>query len=277
MKSKFTLLFLAFLAFGANAQTQNFYDFSWPSLAGDTIPMSRYTGKKVMVVNVASYCTYTPEFAPLSQLDSIYSARYNFAILGFPCNDYGGQRGSDSVVLSTCGHYNVHFQIMSTVHIRTSPITPLYQWLESAALNGVASNNVTWNFNKFLIDRQGNWVKWYDSPVSPVDSAITNWIIADSASASGINSPVESHDMFQLVSGNPANEAIMLYANSDFAQKLDVNLYSMDGSLIGNIYTGDLNGSRNFAYSLSNVPSGIYLIKASGQTIDRTIKCVVQH
>ena len=277
MKVKFTLIFLTLLTIGLNAQTQNFYDFTWTSLTGDTIPMSNYTGKKVMVVNVASYCTYTPEFAPLSQLDSIYSAHYNFAIIGFPCNDYGGQRGSDSVVVSTCGHYNVHFQIMSTVFIRTGPVTPLYSWLQSAALNGVASHTVSWNFNKYLIDRQGNWVQWYDSPVSPLDPAITNWIIADSATLTGIKPATADQDLFTLVSGNPANEHIMLYANSAIAQTLDVNLYTVDGRLAGHIFNGDLNGSRNFNYSLADVPSGVYFIKAYGQTIDKTIKCVVQH
>jgi hypothetical protein len=166
---------------------------------------------------------------------------------------------------------------MSTVLIANGS-TPIYQWLQSAALNGVASHNVTWNFNKYLIDRQGNWVHWYDSPVSPMDAAITNWIIADSASLStGITQATADHDMFNLVSSNPASEGIMLYANSDIAQKLEINLYTIDGSLVGNIYNGDLNGSKNFAYSLTTVPSGIYFIKASGQTIDRTIKCVVQH
>ena len=278
MKFKFILLLSICICIQVSAQTQTFYDFSWPTLTGDTISMSQYAGKKVMVVNVASYCAYTPEFAPLSQLDSLYSARYNFAIIGFPCNDYGQQRGSDSVVISTCNHYDVHFQIMSSVFIASGLRTPLYQWLQSAALNGVASHNVTWNFNKYLIDRQGNWVQWYDSPVSPLDPAIISWIVEDSASINtGINPVTADQDFLSIISGNPANDMISLQSTSATAQKLEINLYTTDGRLVEHLYNAEVSGNKRMDYSVAALPPGVYLLRASSQSINKTFKCVVQH
>jgi glutathione peroxidase len=279
MKIKFTLIALLVFSVGLRAQTlQTFYDFSWPTIHGDTISMSRYIGKKVMVVNVASYCTYTPEFAPLSQLDSIYAARYNFAIIGFPCNDFGHQGGTDSAIIHTCTGYHVNFQIMSTVKIITGDTAPLYKWLQRGDLNGVSSKHVTWNFNKFLIDRQGHWVRWFDSPVDPLDTAITNWIIEDSASAyTGIKTVNKEEDKLNIVSANPTGSNLMIEVKTSTLQKLGVDLYTIDGRLVGNIYTGTVSDLEQIDYSTTSLSSGVYIIKAQGQTFDKTLKCVVQH
>ena len=236
MKIKFTLIALLSFSLALRAQTlQTFYDFRWPTIHGDTISMSQYAGKKVMVVNCASYCTYTPQYAKLSKLDSIYSARYNFAIIGYPCNDFGNQGGTDSAIIHTCNGYNVQFQIMSTVKIITGDTAPLYKWLQRGDLNGVASHHVTWNFNKFLIDRQGHWVRWFDSNVGPLDSAITNWIVEDSASQhiTGVIPVTNEDEMIHIVSAIPAAQDIMLEVKTSAAQKLDINLYTIDGTSVG--------------------------------------------
>ncbi|MCW3125817.1 MAG: hypothetical protein JWO03_1475 [Bacteroidetes bacterium] len=278
MKLKFTLLLIIGFCLKVTAQTGTIYDYSWPSIAGDTINMSQYAGKKLMVVNVASFCTYTPEFAPLSQLDSIYSARYNFAIVGFPCDDFGHQKGTDSQVVATCGHYNVNFQIMASVKTKGVDTTPVYKWLERAYLNGVADRSVTWNFNKYLIDRQGNWVAWYDSPISPLDPAITDWIVADSASVNtGIEGGAADQNKFSMLSANPANTNIALHIETAISQQMDINIYTLEGRLIGNIFKGEVAVSKNIDYPVSNIPSGLYFIRATSATMDKTIKCAVQH
>jgi glutathione peroxidase len=278
MKLKFTFLLVLGLCLKVTAQTGTFYDYGWQTIGGDYISMNQFAGKKVMVVNVASFCTYTPEFAQLSQLDSMYSARYNFAIIGFPCDDFGHQMGTDSQVITTCTRYNVNFQIMSTVTTRGTDTTPVYTWLERRYLNGMQDRSVTWNFNKFLIDRQGHWVAWHDSPVSPLDPSITNWIIEDSASlTTGIEPAQADRNMLSMLSANPANANIALHIEAAGTQRLDINLYTIDGRLMGNIFKGDMTGSRNIDYPVSAIPSGLYFIRATSGSMDRTIKCSIQH
>lgn len=277
MKLRFTLLLMIGLCLKVTAQTGTFYDYSWPTISGDSISMSQFAGKKLMVVNVASFCAYTPEFAPLSQLDSMYAARYNFAIIGFPCDDFGHQKGTDSQVVATCGHYNVNFQIMSSVMTNGVDTTPVYKWLQRAYLNGVADRPVTWNFNKFLIDRQGHWVAWYDSPTSPLDPAITDWIVADSATTTAVESAPTGQNMLSILSANPANTNISLHIEATATQYLDINLYTIDGRLIGNIYKGDITGGRNIDYAVSAIPSGLYFIRAASGSMDQTVKCSILH
>ena len=279
MRKSLLILALSFcLSAMSSAQTQTFYDFSWPTINGDTISMSQYAGKKVMVVNVASYCAYTPEYRPLNQLDSLYGPRYHFAVIGFPCNDFANQGGTDSAIIATCHSYHVNFQIMFTVKCVTGDTAPLYKWLERADLNGVATHGITWNFNKFLIDRQGHWYKWYDSAVNPEDTAIVNWIVSDSAAVpAGFVAIDATPDPVKIKSADPANTNIALELNSNASQNMDVNLYTIDGKLVSNIYSGEVAGTKEINYSVLALPSGIYLIHAKSESMDKTLKCVVQH
>ena len=128
-----------------NAQTlETFHDFMGIGILGDTINFSDYAGKKVLVVNTASYCGYTPQFNDLAILDSIYGGP-GFAIIGFPCNDFGGQDpGSDSAINNFCtGIYNVQFQMMSKISITAPDTAEVYKWLQLQARNGVADAPVT--------------------------------------------------------------------------------------------------------------------------------------
>ena len=277
MKSKFTLAFLIIFSLQLSAQSlHTFYDFSWPTIMGDTVSMARYAGKKILVVNTASYCAYTYEYGPLDKLDSIYS-RFNFAVVGFPCNDFGNQGGTDSAIIATCSHYDVNFQIMSTVKIVTGDTAPLWKWLQRSDLNGVANHHVTWNFNKFLIDRQGHLVQWYDSPTSPLDAAITDWIVADSASIhAGITSTSADDNTIRLKSTNPISDVLTLQINRTY-EDLNINLYTIDGRLIADINKGQAALNNEIRYSTSSIPSGIYLLRANNSEMDRTIKCVIQH
>jgi hypothetical protein len=101
--------------------------------------------------------------------------------------------------------------------------------------------------------------------------------VSSISTSTGIAATGTDPDQFNLVSGNPANENILLYLNSESSQKLNVNLYTIAGRLVANLYEGNLTGSTNINYSSSELPSGIYIIKAAGQQMDKTIKCVVQH
>jgi glutathione peroxidase len=162
---------------GKSQQLMNFHEMEAVTIAGDTISLSQYAGKKLLVVNTASYCGYTHQFNDLEALYLQYGGP-GFEIIGFPCNDFGSQDpGSDSTILDFCtSNYNVTFQMMSRISIKTGDTSLVYKWLQRANLNGVTDAAVTWNFNKFLIDAEGNWDGYYDSPVAPGDPAIVNWI-----------------------------------------------------------------------------------------------------
>ncbi len=173
---------------GISQQLMSFHELEAVTIAGDTISLSQYAGKKLLVVNTASYCGYTHQFNDLESLYLQYGGA-GFEIIGFPCNDFGAQDpGSDSTILDFCtGNYNVTFQMMSRISIKTGDTSAVYKWLQRANLNGVADAAVTWNFNKFLIDGEGNWAGYYDSPVAPGDAAIVNWINENSTGLLNIN------------------------------------------------------------------------------------------
>ena len=278
MKKIYAIVALCILSIGLSAQVlQTFYDFSWPTINGDTISMGQYAGQKVMVVNCASYCVYTPEYAPLKRLDSIYASRYNFTIVGYPSNDFLNQGGTDSAIIATCHQYEVNFQIMSPVSIVTGDTAPLYKWLQRRDLNGVSDAHVSWNFNKFLIDRQGHWVRWIDSPVSPMDTSIINWIVEDSAAVFAGIQPISTGESIGFKSANPANSTISLEISATGTPRFDINLFSIDGRLAGSIYRGEVSGTQEVNYSVASLPSGLYLIKAQTANGEKTLKCVVQH
>ena len=156
--AKLFLTLFSVLQLCTSVYSQSIYDYNAVTIVGDTIPMSQYLGKKIMIVNTASYCGYTPQFAQLQQLYQQYHVSNNFEILGFPCNDFGNQDpGTDSASLNFCSsNYNVTFQMMSHVNI-VSDTTDVYRWLQQQSLNGVSNAQITWNFHKFLIDETGHW------------------------------------------------------------------------------------------------------------------------
>jgi len=277
MKKGFTLLFAICFYLISSAQTPvSFYTYSWSDFAGDsTVHMSDFAGKKLMIVNVASECLFTPNFKPLEELDSLYS-HYNFEVIGFPCNDFAGEEGNDSQIIATCHNYSVNFPIMATVVIKTADTTPIYKWAQCESLNGVSNASVSWNFNMFLIDRHGRWVKWYPETTSPLDTAITNWIIEDSAGTTGIT-PLSAPETLNLRSANPTASTISLQETGGGAQNLDVTLFNAEGQLIGSVYHGNVQSGQLIQYPVTNLSSGVYLIKASTDQGQKVLRFVVEH
>ena len=166
-------LALITMAFSTSG-TKTLHDFRSQTLEGADFNFADLKGKKVLIVNTASECGYTPQYKDLEALYEKYKSK-NFVVIGFPCNDFGGQEpGTSSDIKTFCTkNYGVTFQMMEKVSIATSPI---YKWLTSKAENGVLDATVKWNFNKFLIDEKGHVVKHLGSGVKPMDAEITNWI-----------------------------------------------------------------------------------------------------
>ena len=174
MKAKYPTLLLLISNTCFSQTGETFHSFQAVKINDDTISLSQYYGKKVMVVNTASYCAYTPQYTDLQQLYQQYQS-YNFEILGFPCNDFGAQEpGGDSEIDSFCTTYGVTFQMMSKIDIISTDTAEVYKWLQLASRNGVANAPVTWNFHKFLIDETGHWVAHHASPVNPLATVITD-------------------------------------------------------------------------------------------------------
>src|SRR3954469_8266531 len=143
-------------------------DFSATRLLGGQEALADYAGKVVLVVNVASSCGFTPQYAGLEQLWQDYRDR-GLVVLGFPCNQFGGQEaGSELEIATFCSTtYNVTFPMFSKIEVNGPGTHPLYQWLKKSAPGLLGFNDLKWNFTKFLIDRDGRTVRRYASEVEP--------------------------------------------------------------------------------------------------------------
>lgn len=174
MKKIITLILAGIAMAFTTSENKTLHEFKAKTLEGATFNFADLKGKKVLIVNTASECGYTPQYKDLEALYEKYKSK-NFVIIGFPCNDFGGQEPGTSTDIKTfCSkNYGVTFQMMEKVSIATSPV---YKWLTSKAENGVLDATVKWNFNKFLINEKGQVVKHLASGVKPLDAEITNWI-----------------------------------------------------------------------------------------------------
>jgi glutathione peroxidase len=144
---------------------------------GNTVSMSSFAGKKVMVVNTASECGFTPQYKQLQELHEAYKDK-GLVILGFPCNDFGGQEpGTGDEIEAFCQkNYGVTFPLMAKVSIKGDAPHPVYRWLTNKSENGVMDASVKWNFHKFLIDEQGHLVKALGSGIGPFDEEVVGWL-----------------------------------------------------------------------------------------------------
>lgn len=177
MKTFLITLILTMMATISNAQQKSFYDFTVKTIDGKDLSLSTFKGKKVLVVNVASKCGFTPQYAKLEELYTQYG-KDNFVIIGFPANNFLNQEpGSNEEIKEFCTlNYGVTFPMMAKISVKGKDIAPLYQWLTRKSENGVADAKVGWNFHKFLIDENGKWVASYGSTTDPLAEEIVGWI-----------------------------------------------------------------------------------------------------
>jgi glutathione peroxidase len=159
------------------SQTKSFYDFTATDIDGKLVSLSQYKGMKVLVVNVASECGNTPQYAKLQELYKKYGPK-KFTILGFPANNFGQQEpGSNADIKHFCtANYNVTFPMMSKISVKGKDIDPLYTWLTTKSQNGVLDAPVTWNFQKFMIDEEGHVVGSVEPSIDPDTKVILDWI-----------------------------------------------------------------------------------------------------
>jgi len=149
------------------------YDFKLKTLDGQDLSLSKFKGKKMLIVNVASECGYTPQYKNLQALSEKYADKV--VVIGFPANNFGGQEpGTSSEIKTFCTkNYGVTFQMMEKISVKGADMAPLYKWLSTKEENGTCSDAPGWNFCKYLIDENGNVVKFFNSKVDPMSEEIT--------------------------------------------------------------------------------------------------------
>ena len=177
MKKSFLFILLILCALTIQAQQKTFYDFTVKTITGEDFDLSALKGKKVMVVNVASKCGLTPQYKLLQELYDKYGPD-KFVVIGFPANNFGQQEpGTNEEIQTFCTqNYGVTFPMMAKISVKDEDVAPLYKWLTSINGNGNSDADVTWNFQKFLIDENGQWTGYATPRTSPLDKSITDWI-----------------------------------------------------------------------------------------------------
>ena len=150
--------------------------FKVEGIDGEEIDFSAFKGKKIMVVNVASECGYTPQYQQLQELQKEFNDK--LVIIGFPCNDFGGQEpGSAEEIQAFCSlNYGLTFPLTQKITIKGESVHPIYNWLLHKSNNQVMDTEVTWNFCKYILDEEGQLVNFFPSATSPFDDAILEWV-----------------------------------------------------------------------------------------------------
>lgn len=171
----FFLVAMLFSFSSISAQsTQSIYDIKINTLTGDQeINLSDFKGKKIMFVNVASKCGFTPQYEELQKLHEEYKDK--LVVIGVPCNQFGGQEpGSAQQIAEFCSlTYGVKFLMTEKINVKGDNKHSLYQWLTQKKLNGKKNSAVRWNFQKYIVDENGELVDFFYSMTSPTSSKIT--------------------------------------------------------------------------------------------------------
>ncbi|MDP5082412.1 MAG: glutathione peroxidase [Winogradskyella sp.] len=156
--------------------SQSLYDVKINSLQGEPIDLSKFKGKKILFVNVASKCGFTPQYKELQQLQDKYKS--NLVVIGVPCNQFGKQEpGSASDIQEFCEiNYGVSFLISEKIDVKGSEQHPLYNWLTKKAINGKQNSAVKWNFQKYLVSEEGEFLDYFYSMTSPMSSKLTSYL-----------------------------------------------------------------------------------------------------
>lgn len=173
----FFVVIFTLMSFKNKGVKSSIYQFKVKDINGQSFDFSSLRGKKILIVNTASKCGFTPQFKSLENLYQAYKNK-NFVIIGFPCNQFKNQDpGTNMEIKEFCQkNYGVSFPMMEKVNVKGDSICEVYKWLTSKELNGVKSSSVKWNFQKYMIDENGYLVDYVLPFKSPDNRKITKWI-----------------------------------------------------------------------------------------------------
>jgi glutathione peroxidase len=179
-KKVFSLLSLILISVSLLSQPKSFYDFKVKTLEGKDFDFASLKGKKVMVVNTASKCGFTPQYEDLETLYEQYGQK--LVIIGFPANNFMNQEpGTAEEIKQFCtSKYDVTFPMMEKISVKGNDMHPVYQWLTSKEQNGVMDSSVKWNFQKYLIDENGKLIDVIYSKEKPGSDKVIAWLSSKS-------------------------------------------------------------------------------------------------
>lgn len=154
------------------SMSTNLYEYSIVSIDGNETPLSSFKGKKILFVNTASECGFTPQYKGLQELHEAYGEKVT--LIGLPCNQFGKQEpGTEAEIKGFCEkNYGVSFLMTQKIDVKGDNQHPLYTWLTSKELNGVKNSSVKWNFQKYLVDENGALLDVFGSTTKPMDESI---------------------------------------------------------------------------------------------------------
>ena len=172
----YTIILVTLLTANNSDPITSLYDYSAISIAGDTISMEAYRGKKILIVNVASKCGFTSQYIDMQNLHEKYNE--HLAVLGFPSNNFFRQEpGSNEEIKNFCQkEYGATFPMIAKINVKGKKQHPIYEWLSNKKLNGWNNKAPSWNFYKYLIDEKWKLIQYFRSNISPLDTIITNHI-----------------------------------------------------------------------------------------------------
>ena len=174
---KYILFAFMILTSFKNIPAQSVYDIDLNNIDGANIDLSKFKGKYILFVNVASKCGFTKQYA---QLEELYQAYKNdLVVIGLPCNQFGGQEPGDAQkIKSFCTeNFGVSFIITEKINTKGPELHPIYAWLTDKKLNGKINSTVKWNFQKYLLNKDGKLIDYFNSTTSPMSSKITKQLI----------------------------------------------------------------------------------------------------
>lgn len=170
------IIFSLFLLGTFGLSAQGIYDLDYTSIDGEKVSLSKYKGKKILFVNVASKCGFTPQYKALQELSKKYPNK--LVVIGFPSNEFGGQEpGTEAEIKTFCkDNYGVTFPMASKIAVTGDKKHPIYQWLTQKAKNGKEDSSVKWNFQKYIVDEKGEWLAYFYSLTNPMSEKVTNLV-----------------------------------------------------------------------------------------------------
>ena len=170
-------MFSLFGLFSSKAQTvKSIHPFKVKALDGKTIDFSKFKGKKILIVNTASECGFTPQYEDLEKLSKMYKDK--LVVVGFPANNFGGQEpGSNEEIGAFCKkNYGVTFPMAAKVSVKGKDAAPIFKFLTDKKLNGVKNTTILWNFTKFLLNEKGELIDTFISTTKPTSESITKYL-----------------------------------------------------------------------------------------------------
>lgn len=171
------VIMLSLFGFTKNkAQAKSIHSFKVEALDGSTIDFSKFKGKKILVVNTASECGFTPQYADLEKLYEQYKNK--LVVVGFPANNFGGQEpGANHEIATFCQrNYGVQFPMAAKISVKGDDIAPIYKFLTDKKENGVKNTKILWNFTKILLDENGKIIDSFLSTTNPMSESITKYL-----------------------------------------------------------------------------------------------------